>query len=217
MQSRRIYAFDVMGTLLDVSSLRERVETVSQNAAEFLQMWRRKQLEYSWLSTIMDRSAGFWKVTERAMDYTLKQYGIDASDADRSFLMDGWLHLEPFEESAEVLESLSSRKVALTNADMDMARGMLGNAGLLDKIEHVFSADRVGRYKPYSKVYHQVPVFYGVKYAEVSLVSSNAWDVTGALNSGIGAVYVNRNGTPQESISQGLAREIPDLLGLIPD
>lgn len=217
MQTRKIYAFDVMGTLLNVSSLEDRVSKITKETEKFLNLWRRKQLEYSWLNTIMEHPMGFWRTTERALQYSLEFSGIEASDTDFDYLMDGWLHLEPYPEVHEALDEISLRRVALTNADREMAKDMLANAGLSDKLERTFTADKVGKYKPYQKVYHQVPMFYGVKYAEVYLISSNAWDVAGAIGAGLGAIYVNRGTVPQETIGMSRAREIRDLLELVPE
>ena len=194
----RILAFDLMGTLLDVGKLEIPPGIHLPNEASFKDIWRRKQLEYSWLSTIMESRSSFWEMTSKALDYVADALSLTISPIDRERLMQNWLIVPVFPEVPAGLKRIKIRKAILTNADIAMAKEMVKNASLYTFFDKMFSAEEVGKFKPSKEVYSIVAEHYGISMEQIILVSSNAWDVQGAIMGGMKAVYVNRSRIPQE-------------------
>ncbi len=107
----------------------------------------------------------------------------------------------PFDSVKLSLSKLKYQKVVLTNADYKMATRILESSRLNESVEKLFTAEVVRKFKPSPEVYNIVPAFYNVKPSEVCLVSSNAWDVDGALSAGLKAVYLERKGKPLENLT----------------
>jgi 2-haloacid dehalogenase len=124
----RILAFDLMGTLLDVGKLEIPPGIHLSNEASFKDIWRRKQLEYSWLSTIMESMSSFWEMTSKALDYVAHVLSLTISPIDRERLMQNWLNVPEFPEVPAGLKRIKIRKAILTNADIAMAKEMVKNA-----------------------------------------------------------------------------------------
>ncbi|HLH85752.1 MAG TPA: haloacid dehalogenase type II [Thermoplasmataceae archaeon] len=206
--SDRILAFDLMGTLLDVGKLEIPLGIRLPNEALFKDIWRRKQLEYSWLSTMMGVRSTFWEITLKALDYVADAQNLTMSSVDRERLMQSCLNVPAFPEVPAGLKKIGIRKVILTNADLAMAKAMVENASLRNLFDRLFSAEEVGKFKPSKEVYSMIAEYYGVGMEQTILVSSNAWDVQGAIMSGMKAVYVNRFGIPQEKIADTIATEV---------
>lgn len=194
----RILAFDLMGTLLDVGKLEIPAGIHLPNEASLKDIWRRKQLEYSWLSTIMESRSSFWEMTSKALDYVADALSLTISPIDRERLMQNWLIVPVFPEVPAGLKRIKIRKAILTNADIAMAKEMVKNASLYTFFDKMFSAEEVGKFKPSKEVYSIVAEHYGISMEQIILVSSNAWDVQGAIMGGMKAVYVNRSRIPQE-------------------
>jgi 2-haloacid dehalogenase len=95
--------FDVFGTLLDVTSVEARCASVSPDPAAFSLLWRQKQLEYTWLRTLMDRYEDFWSVTGAALDHVLERFGAPVSAEERAGLLDAWLALDAYPDVAGAL------------------------------------------------------------------------------------------------------------------
>ena len=177
----RILAFDLMGTLLDVGKLEIPAGIHLPNEASFKDIWRRKQLEYSWLSTIMESRSSFWEMTSKALDYVADALSLTISPIDRERLMQNWLIVPVFPEVPAGLKRIKIRKAILTNADIAMAKEMVKNASLYTFFDKMFSAEEVGKFKPSKEVYSIVAEHYGISMEQIILVSSNAWDVQGAI------------------------------------
>ena len=207
----RILAFDLMGTLLNVGKLQIPPGIRLPDEALFKDVWRRKQLEYSWLSTIMKSRSSFWEMTLKALDYVADALSLTISPTDRKRLMQSWLNVPVFPEVPAGLKRIKIRKAILTNADIAMAREMVKNASLHTFFDKLFSAEEVGKFKPSKEVYSIVAEHYGLSMEQTILVSSNAWDVHGAIKAGMKAVYVNRSGIPQEKISCTIAQELSSI------
>ncbi|QXJ35346.1 haloacid dehalogenase type II [Saccharolobus shibatae] len=179
-----LYAFDVYGTLFDVNSIVDEIKDI-----ELVKEWRRKQLEYTWLLTIMGRYESFWEITRKALVYAMKKFNVSI-DVDRA--MKTWLNLRPYEDVIETLPKINAKKVTLTNGDERMIRELLRNSNLLGYFNEIITAEKVKKYKPVKDVY---------KLVEGAIfVSSNPWDIAGARNAGLQAIYVNRYGYNLEEI-----------------
>lgn len=211
----KIFAFDLMGTLLNVDSIPISNKVVSKRRKEFLELWRRKQLEYTWRSDIMGLNLNFWEITKKSLLYTARYYDIELSSSQIEETMEGWLHLSLHDNVKTSLSELKSKKVILTNADQEMAKRMIENSQLTGLIENLFTADAVGKFKPSREVYNTVPRFYNVTPSEICLISSNAWDVDGAISAGLQAAYLKRKGQSPEALTGKEPPIINDLGELI--
>ena len=126
----RILAFDLMGTLLDVGKLEIFSGIHLPNEASFKDIWRRKQLEYSWLTTIMESRSTFWEITSKALDYVADALSLTISPIDMERHMQNWLNVSEFPEVLAGLKRIKIRKAILTNADIAMVKEMMKNASL---------------------------------------------------------------------------------------
>lgn len=217
--------FDAYGTLLDVHSAIDAHRTqMGARAREISTLWRAKQLEYSWLRSLMSRYVDFWQVTAEALDFALKTHDME-DPALHGALMDAYAALAPFVEVPAVLETLHAagmRTAVLSNATASMLSTALDHAGLAAHLDPVLSAEQVRIYKPHPSVYRLAEQGLGLAPAQIAFVSANAWDVAGAADYGLQAVWVNRSaqgperlpGTPCAEMAS--LDELPSLLGLTP-
>ena len=182
-----ILAFDVYGTLFHMGVIQKRV------GEEFAALWRRKQLEYTWLLAAMGRWMSFREVTKMALQYVLARRPV-AADPDE--LLSLWERLEPFGD-VEELKRLAGRAemYCLTNADRSMVKALLERAGLAHLFKNIYTAEDAGTFKPSPKIYRG---FLEAVGGDACLVSSNSFDVAGAKNAGMCAIYLNREGAPLE-------------------
>jgi 2-haloacid dehalogenase len=216
MEGIRACVFDAYGTLFDVHSAVGRLRPqVGPHADELSQLWRAKQLEYSWLRALMGRHAGFWQVTGDALDHALARIGVDARV--REPLMQAYLSLDPYPEVADVLRRLRAaglRLAILSNGEPAMLAAAVENAGIGALLDAVLSVEEVGVYKPDSRVYRLAVDRLEVSAEEIAFQSSNAWDVHGAACFGLRAVWINRFGAPAERLPGAAEHELRDLSGL---
>jgi len=214
--------FDAYGTLFDVTSVGRAVAQVTDSANQFAATWRAKQIEYTWLRTLMGRYAPFWQVTEDALRYTAARYELDLSAAQHDALMSAWLDVSPFPDVVAALPQLRGHKRAiLSNGTFAMLDAMVRAAHLRDQFDAVLSVETVQQYKPHPNVYTLIEQVLGTKLRETTFVSSNAWDVAGAASFGLRVVWINRAGLPMEELGFkpeaviGSLHELPDSLDLI--
>ena len=159
----------------------------------------------------MESRSSFWEMTSKALDYVADALSLTISPMDREKLMQNWLNVPVFSEVPTGLKRIKIRKAILTNADIAMAKEMVKNASLYTFFDKLFSAEEVGKFKPSKEVYSIVAEHYGISMEQITLVSSNAWDVQGAIMGSMKAVYVNRSGIPQEKISDTIAQEVSSI------
>lgn len=186
--------FDAYGTLFDVQSVADATERAYPGHGDYItQVWRQKQLEYSWLRALMGRYADFWSVTREALAYTLGTLGLRPDEAFLAEMADAYNRLTPYPDAARCLSELAPLKRAiLSNGAPDMLRALVGNAGLADSFDAVISVDAKGVFKPHPHAYELVEEVLGVKPSEVLFVSSNGFDVGGAKNFGFRVARVAR-------------------------
>ena len=197
----RGFVFDAYGTLFDVHSVVEAGRAVATDPMALSMLWRQKQLEYTWLRSLMGRYEDFWAVTEAALRHSVKRLGLHASEAELTRLMSAYHTLACFPEVPQALRRLAGRpRAILSNGAPAMLAAAVTSSGLDGALEHVISVDRVKIYKPAPAVYALGPATLGVSVDELLFVSSNAWDVAGAKAFGYRVAWCNRSGAPDEAL-----------------
>lgn len=194
----RAFVFDAYGTLYDVQSVFDRVErNCPGKGALITQLWRLKQLEYTWLRTCMDAFADFAEVTRDSLRYALQVAGVQPEDALMADLADAYLHLTPAPEAHAALELLKGRPRAIfSNGSVAMLDALVRNSGLQRSLDHVISVDPARAFKPSAKSYALIEPIVGVAPGETMFVSSNGFDVAGAKRFGFQVAWVRRGGGP---------------------
>jgi 2-haloacid dehalogenase len=212
----RACVFDAYGTLFDVHSAVARLrERVGEQADTLSQLWRTKQLEYSWLRALMGRHADFWQVTGDALDYALARTGTDP--AVREPLMQAYLALDAYPEVPDVLRRLRAgglETAILSNGEPGMLEAAARSAKIAGLLDAVLSVEAVGIFKPHPKVYQLAVDRLEMRPDQIAFQSSNAWDVHGAAAFGLRAVWINRLGMPPERLPGAAEHELRDLSGL---
>ena len=195
------YVFDAYGTLFDVHAVVEAGRAITSDPMALSMAWRTKQLEYTWLRSLMDRYEDFWTVTEDALRWAIARLDLKASDADVKRLMNAYLSLACFPEVPAALASLGGRpRAILSNGAPAMLAAAVNSSGLGRHLDHVLSVDSVKVFKPSPKVYALAPETMKVAAADLLFVSSNAWDVAGAKSFGYRVAWCNRAGAPAEHL-----------------
>ncbi len=197
----RAVVFDAYGTLFDVhSAVARNSAAVGPEAARLSEIWRQKQLEYSWVLSLAGRYEPFWTLTERALDYALARCpAVDRSL--RAPLLDAYRTLDAYPEVPGVLQGLVARGLAtgiLSNGDPAMLAAAVASAGLDGRLDAVLSVEAAGVFKTSPFAYRLALDAFGVRADEVLFVSSNRWDIAGAAVFGFKPVWVNRTGLPDE-------------------
>lgn len=192
----RALAFDVFGTLFDVSGLREVAASLLKDPEGFVNLWRSKQLEFTFLLTLMGRFATFSDITRRALASTAHKFGVRFAPDQVEALMRTWEELPIFPDVLPTLKDLHTRYVlaVLSNGETPSVRDMLRRGGLDRFFPEVICADEVGAYKPSPRVYARAADRLALSLHEILLVSSNAFDVLGAKSAGMAVCWVNRDG-----------------------
>jgi len=197
----RGYVFDAYGTLFDVHSVIEAGRAITGDPAALSLVWRQKQLEYTWLRSLMGRYEDFWAVTEAALRFSVRRLGLTADEAQLARLMDAYLSLACFPEVEAALARLAGRpRAILSNGSPRMLAAAVASSGLGRHLQHVLSVDAVKTFKPAPAVYALGPQALGIPAAELLFVSSNAWDIAGAKSFGYQAAWCNRTGAPAEEL-----------------
>ena len=215
MIDARAYVFDAYGTLFDVHAAiaRHRADA-GPDAERFSEIWRTKQLEYTWTLTLAGRYLDFWTLTERALDHAFARVPT-VDRALRARLLEAYLKLDAFPDARAALTGLKAcgvRLAILSNGTPRMLEAAAEAAGIAALLDAVLSVDVVRLYKPRPEVYALVTGALGARSNEVAFVSSNRWDVMGAAAFGFQPVWVNRAKMPEEYAEP--VREVADLGGL---
>lgn len=218
----RACVFDAYGTLFDVNAAaanaREALGPAWQPLAE---IWRNKQLQYTWLRSLMDRHADFWQVTEDALDFALASLKID-DQVLRRRLLDLYLELDAYPEVKDVLGRLGTLGVSraiLSNGSPRMLAAAVRSAGLDAAFDAVLSVEAAGVFKPSARVYQLAVDRFKVRPADICFISSNGWDAFAAKAFGFRVLWCNRSGQPVERMPEapdGEMRslaELPDWIG----
>ena len=203
MKNIEACVFDAYGTLFDVAaSSRRCADEIGDNWLNFSAMWRKKQLEYTWLRTIMGTFTDFWHVTGDALDFTMETYNMD-NPVLRARLMELYLKLDAYPEVKQMLTNLKDRGVKtaiLSNGSRTMLTSAVRHAGIEDLLDAVYSADDVEVFKIHPNIYQMAVDRLGVNPSQISFQSANSWDVVGATRFGLQVVWVNRFGQKSEKL-----------------
>lgn len=209
--------FDAYGTLLDFNSaVMMCADEIGDEAARLSDLWRQKQLQYTWLRSLMGQHADFWQVTGEALDFSLAAFQIDKPDL-RSRLMDLYRVLEAFPEISETLRRLKAggmRTAILSNGSPEMLQAAVDHNGLNDLLDDIQSVEDVGVFKPDPRIYQLSVDRLGVAKENICFMSSNGWDAAGAAAFGFRVVWINRYRQPVEHLPAKPNREIDTLTPL---
>ena len=204
----RAFLFDAYGTLLDVHSVVLRAGAQIQGDARALsQLWRQKQLEFTWLLALMDRYRDFGQITEAALRTALAQLQWEASEAQIQQLLDAYLAPAVFPDARIALAGLSDfPRAILSNGSPKMLQAAVRNNRLEPYFSHIISVDQVKTYKPSPRVYQLGLDALQLPAEDILFVSSNAWDAAGAKAFGYSVCWCNRSGGEMDRL--GFAPDI---------
>ena len=209
--------FDAYGTLFDYGSAAARgKDRLGADWAAVSELWRRKQLEYSWLRTLMGRHADFWHVTAEALDYALAAHGRD-DPALRAFLMQQYFSLDAYPDAVPILDRLRAsglKTAVLSNGSPTMLVGAINSARLSDRLDAVLSVETAAVFKPHPSVYQIAVDKLGLPAHRICFVSANGWDAVGAAAFGLRVIWINRTKAPAERLPAAAAVEISSLADL---
>lgn len=201
--------FDAYGTIFDVHAVASRCDEFWPGRGTVVsQLWRAKQLEYTWQRSLMRRYAPFSTVTREALAYACESLGLPLDEAKATILMGEYSNLATYRDVPEALASLKTgrRKLAiLTNGSPDMIDNLVANRRMTESFDAVLSVDPLKMYKPAPEVYQLAVERLGVSAQKTGFVSSNCWDAIGAKSFGFRVWWINRAGAPV------------DRLGFVPD
>lgn len=190
--------FDAYGTLYDVHSVTRRCEACFPGKGTALsQLWRAKQLEYTWQRSLMRRYAPFSTVTREALAYSCAALGLEAAP-HLDALMAEYLALAPFPEVPKALARLTMKKAILSNGSPDVLDPLVRNSGL--RFDAVLSVDELKVYKPAPQVYELAVRRLGTPKERIGFVSSNCWDALGAKSFGFHVYWINRGRAPLDRL-----------------
>jgi len=210
--------FDAYGTLFDVHSAvaahRGRFPAgVAERASE---IWRTRQLEYTWLRSLMGRHADFWQVTGEALDFALAAVGVE-DDALRGDLLEAYRRLDCYPEVPEILGRLRAaavRTAILSNGSPAMLAAAVEHAGLGPLLDAVWSVEEVGVFKPHADVYRIATDRLRLPPERILFLTANAWDAAGASVFGLRVGWINRTRQPAERLPGSIDAELRELGGL---
>lgn len=223
--------FDAYGTLYDVQSVAAITEETFPGYGDIItQIWRIKQLEYSWLRSLMGRYADFSTITRESLAYTLRCLGLTHDVATFDRIMAKYLHLDLYPDANAALAAMRDRKLAiLSNGSSDMLNALVRNSGLDRILDATISIDAKRMFKPHPDAYSLIEDRLGTVPADVLFVSSNPWDVCGAKAYGLTVAWIERV-TPEAMALECIKSDVVapltmfkalrmqmDELGLVPD
>ncbi|HEY4140495.1 MAG TPA: haloacid dehalogenase type II [Pseudolabrys sp.] len=209
-----IFVFDAYGTLLDVHAAIARYRDEAGPEADRLSdIWRSKQLEYSWTLTLAGRYQDFWTLTQRALDYALARVP-SVDKALRAKLLDAYFTLDAYADARTMLRALKAeghKTAILSNGSPDMLNSAVTAAGIAGDLDAVLSVNVLKMFKPRQEVYALVTDRFKCVAGDVTFVSSNRWDVMGATAFGFSACWINRGNMPDEYPDFAPRRVLHDL------
>lgn len=207
--------FDLYGTILTIESMRARVATAGVAEADvFVASWRRKQLEYAFLSSLAQAYRDFDELTALALEHTCAHHRVALDVVTRAGLVQAWRSMPAYEDVAPALRALSASGIplaVLTNGTPVSAQAALRQAGVRELLAGVLSVETVRAYKPDPRVYALVTARFNCAPREIVFVSSNAWDAWGAAHFGFRVAWCNRAGNAPETLVPAPEAELSGL------
>jgi 2-haloacid dehalogenase len=209
--------FDAYCTLFDVHSVIRRCDGFWPGKGQALsQLWRQKQLEYTWQRSLMRRYVPFSQITREALGYACESLKLALDAAQTDALMQEYLRISPYADVPGALQKLKGKKAILTNGSPDMIEPLVEHSGL--GFDAVLSVDAVKMFKPVPEVYQLAVDRLGVKKEHIGFVSSNCWDALGAKSFGFNVYWINRAGAPVDRLGVqpdallGSLGDLPEIL-----
>jgi len=217
----RQLVFDAYGTLFDMTSVNGRCREASPDLGDGLSaLWRAKQLEYTWLLSLMGEYQDFWQITSTALRYSCDALDLTLDSQTIDKLMDAYHHLGIFPEVVSVLDLLSNYECSiLSNGVKGMLNCAVKNAGIRNYFSNIISVDDVGTYKPDPRVYRYALDVLKAGKGSVGFISGNPFDVNGATAFGFWTCWINRSQAPWEGLGHtpnatiSSLDSLPSLLG----
>ena len=217
MKNIKAIIFDAYGTLFDVNSAAEKCKTkIGDKWENFANYWRKTQLEYTWLRSLMDRHKDFWQITEDSLAKSMKAFNINSEMKNE--LLDLYKVLSPYPEVKETLKKLKEKKyklAILSNGTPSLLNELVKSNSLNNLFDDIFSIEEVKIYKPSSMVYDLPIKKYNIKKEEAAFLSANTWDVSGGGNYGFSSIWVNRNNNIFDYLDYKPKKEISELNQLL--
>jgi len=212
---KRVYVFDAFGTLFDTAAAGPLHRAILGEATgPVVARWRQKQLEYTWLRSLMEAHADFTRVTEDALRHALRASEVEAREDEIAALMAAYHELPCFPEVPEALAELQAsgaQLAVLSNGDPALLERLLAHNGLANNFAAVLSAEEAGIYKPHRRVYQLVEEQLAVPPGETAFFTANAWDAAGAAYFGFRVTWLTRAGLPAEELPARAERTADDL------
>ena len=206
-------AFDVYGTLIDTNGVIKSLETMidPDQANNFSNLWRAKQLEYTFRRSLMKRYQDFSVCTKEALEYTCDSLGIQLGTLQKQQLFESYRVLPAFMDTIEALQTLDKQHyqlVAFSNGKADAVRDLLDQADILSYFEDIVSVDEIKSFKPDPNVYLHLLTRCNSETTQTWLVSGNPFDVIGAQSAGLGGIWLSRD---EHATFDPWAEFVPDI------
>lgn len=212
------FVFDAYGTLFHIGSLDKKLTGIfGEKASEIGPIWRSKQLEYTWLRTLMGSYQPFSTVTGEALLAACNKAGVSLTEEAQKELVDQYGALDAFPEVVDVLSTLSQsfRLAILSNANPEMLERAAELNGLTPHMEQILSVDKVRAFKPHPSVYQIAVNALDLEKEKIGFISTNTWDIAGATAFGFKAIHLNRFGSAQDELGLKKAPQISSLAQLL--
>lgn len=213
----KLCVFDAYGTLFDINSVTKHYcNELGDISEQFSNLWRSKQLEYTWLRSLMNRYDNFWCITEESLNYALDYFNIK-NDFLKINLLKAYENINCYEEVPTTLSKLKERGIStaiLSNASPNMLNMAIKNSKIDSHIDSCLSVDSLKIYKPHPTVYNLILEKYNLNKNEILFVSSNSWDVAGAKSFGFNVSWINRFNSKKEVLPFEPDIELKSLMDL---
>ncbi|MDW3207257.1 MAG: haloacid dehalogenase type II [Alphaproteobacteria bacterium] len=218
-QGIEVCVFDAYGTLFDVHAAAAELKgEIGPEADRLSAIWRQKQLEYTWLRSLVPSYKSFWEVTQDGLDFAMDECGLSGEKELRRKLLDLYFKLAAYPEVPSMLKRLKKaglKTAILSNGSMDMLDGAVDSAGIRADLDAVLSVEDVGIFKPDPRIYQLVLTRFGLQdRSSVAFMSSNGWDAFSAAHFGFQVAWINRFDRPLERLPGEPAAVLPDLTTL---
>jgi 2-haloacid dehalogenase len=213
----RVLVFDAYGTLFDVGSVQEACEAAFPGQGLALtNLWRQKQLEYTWLVSLMGIYRDFWELTRAGLVQAAGLLRLRLTAEEEKTLLEQYWKLQAFPEARTVLAKLQGRLplAILSNGTLGMLQHAAAHSGIQTFLTDILSVDTVRTYKPSPRVYRIVCDRFDVEPADVGFVSGNSWDAHGAKAFGFRVFWLNRAGNPDDPLDPHPDRVLNSLADL---
>ena len=213
--------FDAYGTLFNpYTALPQAEKLFPGNGGELVRLWRLKQLEYTWLRSLMQRYDDFWEVTRDALVFACQSLKLECSEQVVQELLQTYLDIEAYPEVGQALGEMKGRRLAiLSNGTPGMLQAAIESTNLEGVFAQVISVDAAKTFKTDPRVYQLAVDKLGVAKSEIAFVSSNYWDAAGAKAFGFWTCWVNRTGAPPEELGvkpDAMVKSLAELKDVLP-